>query len=229
MCVCVWGGGGGWVWGEGDISGYLNLWFLINAISTCLCAHCLCAWCILRELHSREYLDELLSRALNLPLEMKDGHECLPLIDESSYILTLDYTIKMLSIHERRECGMPVIIEGETGVGKTALIEMLSKLWNYSWNVIQRKNKNNLFEFLLKRLQGWNNCTNNILQLTIHISKTYYYGDYIRTQSQKPIHHTFLLELWACIACHLLPILLSHKRAPSLQSAFLSMWRAPHL
>ena len=36
----------------------------------------------------------------------------------------------MLNIHERRECGMPVILEGETGVGKTALVEMLSDLWN---------------------------------------------------------------------------------------------------
>ena len=39
--------------------------------------------------------------------------------------------LQMLSIHERHECGIPVIIEGETGVGKTALINMLSKLWNY--------------------------------------------------------------------------------------------------
>lgn len=41
----------------------------------------------------------------------------------------------MINIHERRECGMPIIIEGETGVGKTALIRMLSKLWNFSWEV----------------------------------------------------------------------------------------------
>jgi len=100
-------------------------------------------------------LDELLSRALGLPFENKeDGQICLPLIDESSYVLTLDYAIKMLSIHERRECGMPVIIEGETGVGKTALVEMLSKLWNYSWNSVQRRNKDDLLAFLLKNLQG---------------------------------------------------------------------------
>ena len=47
----------------------------------------------------------------------------------------------MLNIHERRECGIPVIIEGETGVGKTALINMLSKLWNHAliseWRVIK--------------------------------------------------------------------------------------------
>ena len=47
----------------------------------------------------------------------------------------------MLNIHERRECGIPVIIEGETGVGKTALINMLSKLWNHAliskWRVVK--------------------------------------------------------------------------------------------
>ena len=32
----------------------------------------------------------------------------------------------------RYQCGVPVIIEGETGVGKTALLEMLSKLWNHA-------------------------------------------------------------------------------------------------
>ena len=42
------------------------------------------------------------------------------------------YYLQMLNIHERRECGVPVIIEGETGVGKTALINMLSKLWNHA-------------------------------------------------------------------------------------------------
>ena len=44
----------------------------------------------------------------------------------------------MLNIHERYECGVPVIINGETGVGKTALVEMLSCLWSHAllhlWN-----------------------------------------------------------------------------------------------
>ena len=52
-------------------------------------------------------------------------------------------TLQMLSIHERRECGVPVIIKGETGVGKTALINMLSKLWNHAliseWKAVKRK------------------------------------------------------------------------------------------
>ena len=59
----------------------------------------------------------------------------LKLIDDSNYILTLDFALKMMNIHERRQCGMPVIIEGETGVGKTELLKMLSKLWNVAHEV----------------------------------------------------------------------------------------------
>ena len=75
-------------------------------------------------------LDENLSRALNIRLN--NGR--LNLIDEDNYVLTLDYALKMLNIHERFKCGVPVIIEGETGVGKTKLVEMLSKLWNQSFS-----------------------------------------------------------------------------------------------
>lgn len=101
------------------------------------------------ELYSRVVLDNYLSRALSVRLN-KYGR--LGLIDDSGYVLTLDYAIKMLNIHERYKCGVPVIIEGETGVGKTFLLEMLSKLWNQShllkWNT-QRKN---LLEDFQKKL-----------------------------------------------------------------------------
>ena len=50
-----------------------------------------------RDVCSREVLDGYLSRALSIELEEKH----LALIDESNYVLTLDYTIKMLNIHER--------------------------------------------------------------------------------------------------------------------------------
>ena len=45
------------------------------------------------ELHQRTTLEDYLSRALNF--EVKD------IIDQCNYVLTLDYTIKMLNIHER--------------------------------------------------------------------------------------------------------------------------------
>ena len=104
-----------------------------------------------REMHTRQWLDDYLSRALNTPL---DSNGLLKIIDESGYVLTLDYCLKMLNIHERHECGMPVIIEGETGVGKTALIEVLSKLWNASHLNNWRKTRENILEFIVKKMDG---------------------------------------------------------------------------
>ena len=87
-------------------------------------------------------------------------------------MLTLDYTLKMLNIHERRECGIPVIVQGETGVGKTALIEMLSKLWNNSWhNQWERRKSSMLLDNVMKKLEG--NATGRILSYLLYTK--YYY------------------------------------------------------
>lgn len=101
-----------------------------------------------RMMHSRELLDKYLSRALNV--ELKDGH--LKPIDDSGYVLTLDYTLKMLNIHERYRCGVPVIIEGETGVGKTSLVQMLSVLWNHSLLNNWIKEKGRIHNALRRRI-----------------------------------------------------------------------------
>ena len=47
-------------------------------------------------------------------------------------VLTLDFTIKLLTINERVECGIPCIMQGETGVSKTELVRMLFTLKNGS-------------------------------------------------------------------------------------------------
>lgn len=100
-----------------------------------------------------------MARALSLPLSAvtetvylgKKGklieethYKRLKIIDDNNYVMTLDYALKMINIHERRECGMPVIIEGETGVGKTELLKMLSKLWNYTFEVQLHEEKQKL-------------------------------------------------------------------------------------
>ena len=64
----------------------------------------------------------------------------------------------MLNIHERRQCGIPVIIEGETGVGKTALINMLSKLWNHTLIDECRTAKKGIIEILLDKAFGMVLC-----------------------------------------------------------------------
>ncbi len=102
-------------------------------------------------MHSREVLDAYLSRALNVPLD-DNGH--LAPVDECGYVLTLDYTIKMLNINERYQCGSPVIIEGETGVGKTALVEMLSKLWNHAWLNEWKRDKGGILDLIRRNIGG---------------------------------------------------------------------------
>lgn len=66
------------------------------------------------------------------------------------------YTLldQMLNIHERQKCGIPVIIEGETGVGKTALLIMLSKLWNHALRKQWKIEKGRLLQQLHEKSKG---------------------------------------------------------------------------
>lgn len=51
-----------------------------------------------------------------------------PLDPDETYELTTDNMLKMMAIHMRFRCGIPVIIMGETGCGKTRLIKFLCEL-----------------------------------------------------------------------------------------------------
>lgn len=83
------------------------------------------------ELETRSSLDRFLSQALEIPMVSNgDGSQSLRCIDEHGFILTIDFTMKLLSIHERVACRVPCLIEGETGVSKTALTKMYSILRN---------------------------------------------------------------------------------------------------
>ncbi len=84
------------------------------------------------QLQQRTTLDRFLSQAIGVPLEKVDEIECLRCIGENGFILTLDFTMKLLNIHERVACRVPCIIEGETGVSKTALTKMYAILRNSS-------------------------------------------------------------------------------------------------
>ena len=63
---------------------------------------------------------------------------------EKKVIVTRDFVRKMFHIHERKECCMPVVIEGETGVGKTFLVDVLSSLWNESWQLQLSKQREDM-------------------------------------------------------------------------------------
>ncbi|XP_069055826.1 E3 ubiquitin-protein ligase RNF213 isoform X2 [Pleurodeles waltl] len=51
-----------------------------------------------------------------------------PLDPDETYELTTDNVLKILAIHMRFRCGIPVIIMGETGCGKTRLIKYFCEL-----------------------------------------------------------------------------------------------------
>ncbi|XP_059197009.1 E3 ubiquitin-protein ligase rnf213-alpha-like [Centropristis striata] len=54
-----------------------------------------------------------------------------PTDPDETYELTTDNILKMMAIHMRFRCGIPVIIMGETGCGKTRLIKFMCELSRY--------------------------------------------------------------------------------------------------
>lgn len=52
------------------------------------------------------------------------------IMNETKFILTENFTYKLFHIHERKLTKLPLIIEGETGVGKTFLLQFYSLLLN---------------------------------------------------------------------------------------------------
>ena len=86
-----------------------------------------------QELDNRSSLDMFLSTALGVPRHhTEDGLLAIKCIDDHGFVLTIDFTMKLLSIHERIACQVPCVIEGETGVSKTALTKMYAILRNHS-------------------------------------------------------------------------------------------------
>ena len=79
------------------------------------------------ELKRKTTLIKYLSIALNIHEDKVSS-----IINDSKYILTLDYTFKLIQVAERQRNKMPTIISGETGVGKSELIRIFSKLLNAS-------------------------------------------------------------------------------------------------
>ena len=100
------------------------------------------------DLGTRKKLEELLAHALSV-----DSLETISkLIAEEEYVLTVDFLLKMLNIHERRMCRYPVVIVGETGVGKTKLLEFLSKLWNKTIHKAYYRTLDSIVDIIAKQI-----------------------------------------------------------------------------
>ena len=107
------------------------------------------------QLRDRATLDRFLSQALDVPLTTtaEDGLVRLQCIDENRFVLTLDFVIKMLNMHERIACRVPCIIEGETGVSKTALTKMYSILQNSSLGQKVKKETHSALQLIVQNLR----------------------------------------------------------------------------
>ncbi|XP_066922902.1 E3 ubiquitin-protein ligase rnf213-alpha-like [Clytia hemisphaerica] len=82
---------------------------------------------------------KVLCRVMGLP----DGDEHI-FDPDPTYELTIDNMKKMLAIHMRLRCGVPVVLMGETGCGKTTLIRFMCSLCAGPATENQRTPKNML-------------------------------------------------------------------------------------
>ncbi len=96
-------------------------------------------------------------------------------MDEFQYVLTSDYAMKMLNINECKECKLPVIVCGETGVGKTFLIEIMSKIWNLSTIKKLRRSQISLITQLSETGKQAIYCNISLLHVNV-IMQTKKYG-----------------------------------------------------
>ena len=86
---------------------------------------------------------EVQNRQQEAPFEIELG--TLRAIEDSKFVLTLDFAMKMLCMFERIACGAPCIMEGETGVSKTALTRMLFILLNKQAAAADGQPESNLY------------------------------------------------------------------------------------
>ena len=70
-----------------------------------------------------------IARGLGFGGNAKQGHDQVKkVLDEMNFVMVSDFCFKICHIHERKLAKLPVIIEGETGVGKTYLLDCYANL-----------------------------------------------------------------------------------------------------
>lgn len=79
----------------------------------------------MKRLTQKEALIKKLSRALGLNSDVVND-----VISKRQFVLTPEIVLKLILIHERKLARCAMIIEGETGVGKTFPLEVYSDLIN---------------------------------------------------------------------------------------------------
>ena len=89
---------------------------------------------------------------------------------DEHYVLTLDNVMKILAIHMRFRCNIPVIIMGETGCGKTKLVQYMSLLQKESDEYNQ---KDPITNMIILKMHGGTTRSDVIskLQTAIELAK----------------------------------------------------------
>ena len=89
---------------------------------------------------------------------------------DEHYVLTLDNVMKILAIHMRFRCNIPVIIMGETGCGKTKLVQYMSLLQKES---DEHNQKDAITNMIILKMHGGTSRSDVIskLQTAIELAK----------------------------------------------------------
>jgi len=81
-------------------------------------------------------LEKALKRPARLRTELARGlgilrtERMIRIIEQQRYVLTPDFALKLLVLNERRRSGMSVILSGDTGTGKTEMVNFFAVLIN---------------------------------------------------------------------------------------------------
>ena len=97
---------------------------------------------------SKDYLVECLAWMINISYSYFEE-----IMKEQKFILTENFAYKLFHIHERKLTKLPLIIEGETGVGKTFLLKFYSSLLNASY--IKDPSRNSIIPRIVENANRW--------------------------------------------------------------------------
>ena len=100
------------------------------------------------EFKNKDYFISCLSWLIHIPYET-----FVKLMSEKRFILTENFAYKLFHIHERKLTKLALIIEGETGVGKTFLLNFYSSLLNA--NILHGSFDNDITPRILERTSSW--------------------------------------------------------------------------
>ncbi|CAF1209003.1 unnamed protein product, partial [Didymodactylos carnosus] len=109
------------------------------------------------EFKNRDPFIRCLSWLINIPYSEFES-----IINETKFVLTESFAYKLFHVHERKLTKLPLIIEGDTGVGKTFLLKFYSMLLN---SKLKFDRELDIAPRILEKTSLWLYC--NILKKTI--------------------------------------------------------------